>query len=275
MKAALRKLALPIAFLVVGLPLGIGVVMAMGDHEQSKDESAFTPVSQKPGARQAPRAQPRWERVAAFKGVGTTSKQFAVSSRAIQWKADWRCEAGTFRMTLGRPSKNGDVRAISECPDVGAETATGTGDGMLQVDATGPWSVSVRQQVDTALEEPKLPGMTADALLLRGRFHDVQKDGEGTVSLYRLPNGRLALRFEKFFTSPSPGLRLWLSEAPNVKSTLNAREARRVDAGGIRSTLGSYNQMLPESTDAAKVRTIVIWCPTVLIAFSAAPLMTP
>ena len=49
MKAALRKLALPIAFLVVALPLGIGVVMAMGDRDDSGDESAFTPVSRDRG----------------------------------------------------------------------------------------------------------------------------------------------------------------------------------------------------------------------------------
>ncbi len=274
MKAALRKLALPIAFLVVALPLGIGVVMAMGDRDDSGDESAFTPVSQGPGTRQAPRAQPRWERVATLTGNRAASKAFAVSTRAIQWKADWRCMDGTFRMTVGRPSQDGQVLATSDCPDVGSETSTGTGAGMLRVDASGPWSITVRQQVDTALDEPPLTGMTPDALMLRGRFHAVQKHGEGTVSLYRLPSGRLALRFERFFTSPSPGLRLWLSDAPDVTSTLEARQSRYADAGAIRSTLGSYNQMLPAAIDAAKVRTVVIWCPTVLIAFSAAPLST-
>ena len=256
MKAALRKLALPIAFLVIGLPAGIGVVMAMGDHDDSgDDESAFTPVSQGKSTRQAPRAQPRWERIAAISGTGSTTKAIAVSPRAIQWRADWKCTAGTFHMSVGRPSQDGPVLASSDCPDAGSETSTGTGDGKLQIDATGTWSVAVRQQVDTALEEPPLAGMRTGTLLMRGRFHAVQKHGEGTVSLYRLPSGRLALRFEKFFTSASPGLRLWLSRADNVKSTLQARQARHQDAGAIRSTLGSYNQMLPASIDASEVRT--------------------
>jgi hypothetical protein len=32
--------------------------------------------------------------------------------------------------------------------------------------------------------------------------------------------------------------------------------------------------MLPASVRASDIRSIVIWCPTVLIAFSAAPLTT-
>lgn len=59
-----------------------------------------------------------------------------------------------------------------------------------------------------------------------------------------------------------------------MKSTLQARQAKYRDAGAIRSTFGSYNQMLPADLDVSEVHSIVIWCPTVLIAFSAAPLRT-
>jgi hypothetical protein len=152
------------------------------------------------------------------------------------------------------------------------EASTGTGPADLQVSASAAWRILVRQQVDTALQEPALRGMTAASLLARGRFHGIQKHGEGTVSLYRLASGRLALRFENFYTSPSPGLRVWLSRAPNVRSTLEARRAKYADTGVIRSTLGSYNQMLPASVRADEVHSVVIWCPTVLIAFAAAPL---
>jgi hypothetical protein len=80
------------------------------------------------------------------------------------------------------------------------------------------------------------------------------------------------LRFQDFYTSASPGLRIWLSSARNVNSTLEARQAHHVDAGALRSTLGSYNEMLPASVRASDFHTVVIWCPTVLIAFAAAPL---
>jgi hypothetical protein len=272
MKAALRKLAIPLAFLVVALPVGVGVVMAMDKEDKPSDESAFAPISGKGGQRFERRAQARWERVTTFAGKGSAERSFAIASRAIQWRADWSCTEGSFRLAVGKPSQDAAVRAASACPDAGSEGSTGRGDGKLHVTATGDWRVIVRQQVDTALEEPPLAGMTAGSGLARGRFHSIQKHGEGTVTLHRLASGRLALRFEDFYTSASPGLRVWLSRAPNVDSTLEARQAKYLDAGAIRSTLGNFNQMLPANVDASEVRTVVIWCPTVLIAFSAAPI---
>ena len=115
--------------------------------------------------------------------------------------------------------------------------------------------------------------MTPDALMLRGRFHAVQKHGEGSVRCTGCRAGIWRCASRSSYVA-GPGLRLWLSDAPDVTSTLEARQSRYADAGAIRSTLGSYNQMLPAAIDAAKVRTVVIWCPTVLIAFSAAPLST-
>ncbi|MFP5363577.1 MAG: DM13 domain-containing protein [Thermoleophilia bacterium] len=273
MRAAIGKLALPIVFLLVALPVGVGAVMAMGEpNDPAEDETAFTPISRSPNARAERHAQPRWEQVASFAGSGSAQRTLTIAPRAIQWRAEWSCTAGNFRMTVGRPSQDAPVTATSSCPDVGVESSIGAGNGRLRVTADGAWRVRVRQQIDTALVERPLAGMTASSRLARGRFHPVQKHGEGTVTLHRLRNGRLALRFEDFYTSASPGLRIWLSRARNVKSTLEARRARYLDAGAIRSTLGSYNQMLPANVDAREVRSIVIWCPTVLIAFSAAPL---
>ena len=271
-RAIVRRAAIPLVFLAIGLPAGIGVVMAMGDHEtQAPEGSAFKSISGEK-VRFARRAEPRWERVATFAGAGAADRRFTIAPRAIQWKADWACHAGSFNMTVGKAA--GDARLVSteSCPDVGVQNASGTGAGRLQVSAAGPWRVVVRQQVDTALEEPPLPGMSDATRLSRGRFHRIQNDGSGFVELHRLPNGRLALRFENFYTSASPGLRVWVSRTRNVKSTLEARRSKHADVGALRATLGSYNQMLPPGTRADSFHTIVIWCPTVLIAFAAAPL---
>lgn len=272
MRTALRKLLVPVVFLAIGLPVGIGAVMAMGDHDPAAEESAFTAISPGSQPRFARHAEPRWERVSTFTGAGAATKALAIADRAVQWKAAWTCREGTFQMTVDESSHDPKAVQTSTCPDVGTESFTGDGRGSLQVNATGSWRVDVSQQVDTALEEPRLQGMTDDALLARGRFHSIQNHGEGTVAVYRLPSGRLALRFENFYTSASPGLRIWLSRARNVNSTLQARKAHHTDAGALRSTLGNYNQMLPASISADDLRTVVIWCPTVLIAFAAAPL---
>jgi hypothetical protein len=271
-KAALRKAALPVAFLAIGLPAGIGVVMAMGDHDKTPEStSPFTSISGKQG-RFARHAEPRWERVTTFAGSAMADRSFAIAAGAIQWRADWSCRAGQFQMAVGEASRDARLVASDSCPDVGTQSSTGTGSGRLRVSASGPWQVVVRQQVDTALNEPPLAGMSDATRLSSGRFHRIQNDGSGVVELHRLPNGRLALRFENFYTSASPGLRVWLSRTRNVKSTLQARQSKHADAGALRSTLGTYNQMLPRGTMADRFHTIVIWCPTVLIAFTAAPL---
>lgn len=272
MRQALRKLVVPVVFVAITLPLGIWAVMAMGDHESSTpDESAFTAIAADGHTRAVRHAEPRWERLTSFTGTAAATRSFALSRAAVQWKADWSCRAGAFQMTVSGAVEPMAAQTTT-CPDVGTQTSTHTGDAMLRVNASGPWEVKISQQVDTALEEAPLAGMTAGSLLARGRFHSIQNHGEGTVAVHRLPSGRLALRFEDFYTSASPGLRIWLSSARNVKSTLQARQAHHIDAGALRSTLGNYNQMLPAGVEAGDFHTVVIWCPTVLIAFAAAPL---
>ncbi len=275
MMATLRRFVLPVVFLAVGLPTGVGAVMAMG-HYEPPDEGVFTPVlgAASSDERRERRAQGRWEPVTTIDGSGSARTPFVIADRAIQWKADWQCEAGRVRMTVNGSDRR-RVLADADCPAGDVVDGTDTGMRSLAVSATGAWRVVVSQQVDTALNEPPLAGMTSDSLLASGRFHGIQKQGEGSVSLYRLANGRLALRVEDFYTTPSPRLQIWLSSDPDPASTLDARAASHVRGGSLRSTLGSYNQMLPKGTDPKDFRSIVIWCPTVLIAFSAAPLTTP
>lgn len=267
---------MPLVLLVVGLPVGIGAVMALGDDEAPTEASdSFRPVSQGSIPRNERHSQPRWQQVASFTGAGPAEKSFAIADGAIQWKADWKCSSGKLRLSAVRRSEESKVLVDSSCPDAGAEISTGDGPGRLQVIASAPWRVVVAQQIDTALEEPPLVGMTRASLLARGRVRPIQKKGEGTVSLYRVRGGRLALRLEDLYTSPSTGLELWVSEAKNPDSTLDARDAPYVNVGAPRSTFGSYNQMLPPQIRADQVDSIVIWCPAVQIAFSAASLKSP
>ena len=276
MNPTVRKAALPVAFLAIGLPLGIGAVILMGEDpeaaEKASHQAAFKSISTTASTSHERRAEPRWVQATRFSGTGPAERSFEISRRAIQWKADWRCRSGRLRLSVGRTPEDARRVADTDCPDAGAESSLGHGPGAVKVSASGPWTVAVWEQVDTALEEPPLAGMTDSALLSRGRFHPIQKKGEGTVSLYRLPSGRLALRYEDFYSSPSPGLEVWLSQARNPRSTLDSRRAEYVNAGRIRSTLGSYNELLPRGVDADEINSVIIWCPSVQIAFTAAPL---
>src|SRR5215207_10117468 len=140
----LRKYAIPVVVLVVGLPIGIGVMMAMGS--APKDENpVFTRVTGD-NSEFAPEAQPRWEPVKTLMGSAATTSTFTVAPDASQWRVTWNCEAGRLRIAdtvAGREN----VLADSACPRDGVKTGTSTGAHMLEVTATGAWHVKVEQQV--------------------------------------------------------------------------------------------------------------------------------
>jgi hypothetical protein len=86
-KDVLRKLAIPFVFLLIALPAGVGVVMAMGDPEDTtteEQESAFTPITRSGEPRNERHAQPRWEMVTRFAGSGSAERSFEIADGAIQ-----------------------------------------------------------------------------------------------------------------------------------------------------------------------------------------------
>jgi hypothetical protein len=268
-RSVIRKYAIPVAVLVLGLPIGIGVMMAMGHAPEDKNP-VFTRVTGD-DSKFAPEAQPRWEPVKTLMGAAATQTTFSIAPDASQWRITWDCDAGRLQVSdtvAGRASELID----GACPKDGVKTGTSTGAHALRVTAGGAWHLKVEQQVHDALVEPPLAGMTPSRLVATGRLYNIQRKARGSVSVYRLANGRLALRFEDFYTTGSPGLVIWLSRARKPKSTLESRDAWHYNAGSLRSTLGTYNQMLPAKASLDRVNSIIIWCPTVTIAFGAAAL---
>lgn len=268
-RSTIRRLALPIALLVVGLPAGLAAVTALGD--PPPDKSPFIPIDGTARAK-IRTAEARWEPVSTITGTGSTEASFEIAAGASQWKATMDCDAGRMSVVDDVAGADGGMLAETTCPHSDVKTRTEPGAHRLRVDATGPWRIVVEQQVHTALMRAPLAGMTPDTLVARGRMRSIQRRSVGTIALYRLPSGRLALRFEGFYTTGSPGLEVWLSQARDPDSTLDARDAPHVNAGPLRSTLGSYNQLLPAEVTPAQIKSVVIWCPAVTIAFGAATL---
>ena len=266
-RSAVRRFALPLALLVFGLPAGLMVVMAIGKPPPDKDP--FIPIGARTSGQERT-AQPRWEPVSTITGTGTTDASFQIAAGAAQWKASMTCDTGRMRVVDVAATGPGEEMADTACPHRGVKTRSDSGVHKLHISASGPWRIVVEQQVHTALVRRPLRGMSAATRVASGRMRTIQRRTEGRVDLYRLPGGRLALRFEDFYTTGSPGLEVWLSRAADPKSTLDARDAPHFNAGQLRSTLGTYNQVLPPEVTAAEIRSIVIWCPTVTIAFGAA-----
>lgn len=233
-----------------------------------------------------PHSAPRWETVTTLSGTGpATTEAFSILPDAIQWRARWSCPGGHLRLRTIPPPRRGEPMVDAACeghpdgPPTGPDAPVGysitTGAVRLQVEAAGPWQVIVDQQIDTPLLEPPLPGMEPGAALAQGDFYDVEMKGKGTARLYRLPDGRLAVRLEGFEVSNNTDLFLWASEAPSPHTSADAVAAKYVSLGNLKSTLGDENYTLPADLTADRVRSLVVWCAPVRVAYIAATLGPP
>ena len=237
----------------------------------------FSKVEQRQGAREA-RARatvaPRWERVTSLRGSGDANPTVAISRGAVQWRVRWRCTLGDFVLRLTPPPREGNPLAKGSCAGTGTALSVDTGKLRLGVRTAGPWRATVAQQVTKPLAQPPLPAMKAKRarVLASGRFYPVERRGRGKVRLYRLAGGRLALRFQGFKTSANTDLFVWLSKARRPKTTKQALRSRHNEFAPLKSTGGDQNYLLPKGASAKSVRSIVIWCRPVRIAYTAARL---
>jgi hypothetical protein len=236
----------------------------------------FEEVSRQPRlTRTARRAAPRWERVARFEGIAPAAHPLKIAGGAIQWRARWRCSTGQIALAVAPAPRTAADKPGGRCPGSGETTWVQTGDQRLRVSGGGRWSVVVEQQVDTPLREPALPAMRAAGarLIKSGRFYPVERQGRGSAHLYRLADGRGALRLDAFRTSSNTDLFVWLSAAARPRTTKQAVEARRLGRLiALKSTIGEHNYVLPRGVDPRKVRSIVIWCVPIQIVYTAAAL---
>ena len=224
---------------------------------------------------EAQRASPRWEQVR----VVTANEPadigpFTIAPGAIQWRVRWDCEVGTIRILTSPPPPRPGPLVDNPCPGKGEGFSRQTGEITLQVQVSGPWKATVEQQVDTPADEPPLPEMAGAQVLGRGDFYNVEKTGKGVAILYRLPDGRRALRFEPGFdVLNDPDLVVWLSEAPNPKTSKEVVDSNHVEIAALKSTKGSQNYILPDDLPLAKIGSVALYCvpvPSIYIAASLA-----
>jgi len=252
-------------------------VAGCGDSDKSAGTDPFTKVEQRERGRDA-RARdtvaPRWEPVTALRGSGDSNRTVRISRKAVQWRVRWRCTLGDFSLGLTPPPREGNPLAKGRCPGKGTALSVDTGTLRLGVRTTGPWRATVQQQVTEPLAEPPLKAMRAKRarVLTSGRFYPVERRGRGKVDLYRLAGGRLALRFQGFNTAANTDLFVWLSRATRPRTSKQALRSRHREFAPLKSTGGEQNYLLPKGANASSVRSIVIWCRPIQIAYTAARL---
>jgi hypothetical protein len=232
-----------------------------------------TPPPSAPGTR---RSQPYWTPVATVEGVGnTTSRSFSVDAGALQWRVSWHCETAPFTIVSVNAAGQEARRKLADaltCPSDGEGFAADKGAQTIKVTTSGPWTVTIEQQVDTPLMEPAPAGVAAAKVLGTARVHDVDKDGEGTARIYELANGTRVIRLEDFFVSINSDLELRLSESPDPKSTDDAVKAPFKVVAPLKATVGNMNYEVPADVDVSRYKSIVIWCEITRNAYAAAPI---
>lgn len=268
-----RWVALAAVVLLVATAGGCG---DSGSGSSSDTTAPADPTSTTASTVRGEVSAPRWETVTTLSGNGaTTTEPFDILAEAIQWRVRWKCQTGSLRVVTVPPPRRGTPTVESGCPEDGEGYSIVTGSVRLTVESTGPWELVVDQQIDIPLQEPPLAGMETAPVLAQGDFYNVEMEGKGTAKLYRMPEGNLALRFEDFQVSNNTDLFLWLSTTPEPRTSADAAASDHVVLGNLRSTLGTQNYVLPAEMTPERVRSIVIWCQPVSVAYTAAALKPP
>ena len=264
--------------LAVAVGLAAAACGSGGDEEQATPATAAAPAdttarSETTLPPDSPRAAPRWETVSTFSGTGPfRTPGFEVLPEAIQWRVRWTCETGRLRIVTVPPSRRAGPLVDAGCPGGADGYSIQTGRSHLEIEAAGPWKAIVDQQLEIPLEEPPLPEMATAPVVARGTFHNVEKAGRGSARVYGLGGGRRVVRFEGFEVSTNTDLFVWLSEAVAPRTTVDAQAAPKVSIGNLKSTLGDQNYEVPSDLPSDRIRSIVIWCEPVSVAYIAAPL---
>lgn len=221
-----------------------------------------------------PKAAARWETVVTLEGSGNQALgPIQILDDAIQWRARWSCTSGSLSVATDPPPRRSALLVdASSCPLEGEGFSIVTGQVRLNVTATGPWRMIVDQQVDVPLNEPPLPAMATARVLSQGEFYNVEKNGEGTARIYQLADGSRALRMEELAVNQNTDLFVWLSTAANPRTSRDAVSSDYWVLGNLKSTVGNQNYVIPADVPLDRVRSIVIWCAPVAIAYAAASL---
>jgi Electron transfer DM13 len=112
-------------------------------------------------------------------------------------------------------------------------------------------------------QQQQLPAASA----LSGQFigaGDGTHNAEGVAREISLEDGTKFIRFENFKVTNGPNLFVYLATDKNVSDF--------VDLGALKANIGNQNYEIPDGTDLAKYKTVVIWCKAFSVLFGSADL---
>ena len=109
-------------------------------------------------------------------------------------------------------------------------------------------------------------------VLAKGDFHNADKSGKGTATVYQLADGKRILRLSNFATDNGPDLHVRLIAADDARDTASVAKADFVELAKLKGNKGNQNYELPADLDLTTYRVVSIWCNRFSVNFAAAPL---
>src|SRR6516165_1102625 len=106
-------------------------------------------------------------------------------------------------------------------------------------------------------------------VLAKGEFHNADKAGKGTATIYQLADGKRVLRLSDFETDNGPDLHVRLIAADDAKDTASVAKTDYVELAKLKGNKGNQNYELPEKVDLSKYKVVSIWRNRFSVNFAA------
>ena len=189
------------------------------------------------------------------------------------------------------PEMRSDVaEAVAEvAPGMTPETVAGMMESMTPETMTGMME-SIAPEMAAVLAERMTPEMVArvtgmmpemmaamsPVAVRQGTFRDADSfhQGEGSATVYELPDGTHVLRFEDFRVTNGPDLRVLLATHPDPQGRNEVQGPGYVELGKLKGNIGNQNYPFPEGLSPDDYGSVVIYCKPFHVVFSVAPLST-
>ena len=121
---------------------------------------------------------------------------------------------------------------------------------------------------------PEMMAPAAPVVLKSGAFRDADSfhNGEGSATVYELPDGSHVLRFEDFRVTNGPDLRVLLATHPDPQGRNEVQGPGYVELGKLKGNISNQNYPFPEGVSPDDYGSVVIYCKPFHVVFSVAPL---
>ncbi len=116
--------------------------------------------------------------------------------------------------------------------------------------------------------------LTEAEVVAVGTFRDADSahKGTGQATVVALQDGKHEVQLSAFEVTNGPDLEVWLSAHPDPERSGDVSDNEWVSLGQLKGNVGDQAYQVPDGTDIAAFKSVVIWCEQFGVLFSPAAL---